>query len=671
MLWVAVLLAYANSFGAGFTFDNSQVILQDARVHAATAANVSLIFSQDYEYRNSTTGIYRPLTTFTYLLNYAVFGNRDRPAGYHWINFLLHGVNVSLVYALGLLLFARKRTAAVALAGVWGLHPVLTESVTNMVGRADLLAAFGVLAGLLCHVRAANSAGNRRWLWLAGLGTCAAVGMFAKENAVVLPAVLLLWDAAFASGAWRPRIAGYLATVPGFLAYFVLRAAALAKNAAVLVAFTDNPLAGAGFWTSRLTAVKVIGKYLGLLIWPGRLSADYSYNQAPLVSWPFRNWEDWQAAVALVVCVAAAGLALFAWRRQRPIFFCIGFFFVTLAPTANIALVIGAIMAERFLYLPAIGFAGCLVWAIDRIAARLAAPPRTAPAVLAGIALAFGLRAYARNFDWRDGVTLWSATVQAAPHSYKSHINLAPSLAGPKGEGIDQAIAQADAALAILDPVPDGRNVAQPYAVAGFLYRGKGDLLGVQGHEEQSREWYRRALAVLLRGERIDRATFAALRESNPRRALNPSGWYPLYLELGDTWLRLSDPRRAIEAFEYGRTIRPAPEFFEDGAAAWRALRDWRRAAVTLWTGLLVNPEASPLGSALVDLYRQTDPQGCELHQGGGSLAPNLACPAVHDQLCAAGAEAAQLYTRMGQPGAAAAVEERAVRQFACPAAGH
>ena len=79
----------------------------------------------------------------------------------------LHEVNVALVYALGMLVFG-ETAPALALAAIWGLHPLLTESVTNIVGRADLLAAFGVLAGLLCYVKSASAAGRRRLAWLAG-----------------------------------------------------------------------------------------------------------------------------------------------------------------------------------------------------------------------------------------------------------------------------------------------------------------------------------------------------------------------------------------------------------------------------------------------------------------------------------------------------------------------
>ena len=137
-LWAFALLAYSNSFRAGLSLDNAWVIQEDSRIQAATSENARLILTQDYSYKNSTSGLYRPLTTFSYLLNYTILGGGANPVGYHWVNFGLHCVNILLVYWLGWLLFQRMGPAW-ALAAVWALHPVLTESVTNIVGRADLL----------------------------------------------------------------------------------------------------------------------------------------------------------------------------------------------------------------------------------------------------------------------------------------------------------------------------------------------------------------------------------------------------------------------------------------------------------------------------------------------------------------------------------------------------
>src|ERR1035441_9180344 len=190
-LWALVLAAYSNSFQAGLVFDSAMAITRDARIQAVTPHNLRLLLTEEYWHGSTASGLYRPLTTASYLLNYAVFGNGTHPAGYHWVNLALHGGNVSIVYLLGILILGES-APALALAALWGVHPLLTESVTNVVGRADLLAAFGVLAGLLCYIRSAAEAGWRKLPWVGAMLIAQAVGIFSKENGVGLPGIMLL-----------------------------------------------------------------------------------------------------------------------------------------------------------------------------------------------------------------------------------------------------------------------------------------------------------------------------------------------------------------------------------------------------------------------------------------------------------------------------------------------
>jgi tetratricopeptide (TPR) repeat protein len=650
-LWAFALLAYSNSFRAGFVFDNERAILRDSRVQAATAENARLILTQDYSYQNSSSGLYRPLTTFSYLLNYAILGGGAHPAGYHWVNFVLHAVNILLVYWLGLLLF-QEMGPAWALAAVWALHPILTESVTNIVGRADLLAGFGVLAGLLCHAKSAAASGRRKLAWLAALMLAATIGMFSKESGVVLLAAMAIYDFTFATGGARARLPGYAAVALPVAIFLYVRSRVFAGLAEVPVPFTDNPLVGAGFWTARLTAVKVIGKYLWLLVWPRDLSCDYSYNQIPVAG----------GFAALAVCAAAAAAAVLCYRRHKVVCFFVAFFFAALAPASNLVIFIGSIMAERFLYLPSVGFAGCLVWAIYR-------RPRIAPVVLALICAALAVRTYARNIDWLDDRSLWASAAKVCPASYKTHLHLATAVIGPQGEGMDRAIAEVNRSLAILDGLPDDRNVPQAYSTAGLIYLMQGELLAAKGSGAESQQWYRKALDVLLRGETVDRTAAQELRRENQLRGIriSPTGWDPLYLALGDAYLRLSDPRKALEAFEYGRTLRAAPEFFEDMSDTWRVMGDPRQAAIVLIEGLLVDNSDTKLASELVELYRQTDPGSCAVRDAGGALSLDPACPLVHDQVCTAFRNVKQLYMRMGQEPMAVSTGQRAVSEAGCP----
>jgi tetratricopeptide (TPR) repeat protein len=462
LLWVVLAGAYSNSFDAGLVFDNKPVIAEDPRIQAATARNAGLILHGDYWYRAPTSGLYRPLTTFSYLFNYAVLGNDANPPGYHAINLALHAGNATLVYFLGFEIFASP-LMSLALAAMWGLHPLATEAVTNIVGRADLLAALGVLAGLLCHMK------TRRWAGVAGIGIAQAVGIFSKENAIVLPALMVLYDfRCRPRKAWR--VWPYASAALAIALFFAMRAA---THPHFLINFQENPLSGAGFFAARLTAFKVIGKFLWLFVWPAALAADYSYNAVPLFG--SGGWEDWKALLCVVICAAVLAAWAHSFKRSAPLFFFAGFFWIALLPTANLLLLIGAIMAERFLYLPMVGLCGCAVvglkWLIEH-----RAPARAVWTGAAILCLALGARTYTRNMDWRDGLTLWTSAVEVNPNAARAHNNLGYELEQIPGR-LPDAVAEYQTALRIRPDYPEAyyslgnallRMGRLPEAIAAF-----------------------------------------------------------------------------------------------------------------------------------------------------------------------------------------------------------
>jgi hypothetical protein len=513
-LWLAALLAYSNSFRGGLVMDSRGLILDDSRVHAATSANVRGILTGDYWPAATAGGLYRPLTKLTYLFNYAILGSGPSPAGYHWVNFFIHGVNMTLAYCLGLVLF-KQSWHAFALAAFWGLHPLLTESVTNVVGRADLLAGFAVLAGLLCHIRS----GRRKWPWLAALAGVMAIGIFSKESAAVLVAVMVIYDFTCRKFNWP----AYVSVAIPLAFYTWARLHVLRGLYSAARPFTDNPLVVADFWAARLTAVKVVGRYLLLLIWPARLSCDYSYNEVPLA-----GWSDFGALLSLLACAGVAVAALQSLRDRRVLFFFIALFFATLLPVSNLVVIIGSVMAERFLYLPALGFAGGVVF-------LLRAPSPWARFALAAACTLLAVRTYARNDDWRDERSLWGSAVLAAPGSYKTHMAAAGDLP------LRAAKVELERALAILDPLPDQSNTPIAYVNAGGMYRDFGDAAPPPNRAA----WYRKSLDTLLRGRRIQAASGTVV-------------WYQLYEELGETQFRLGDPDGAAISFFQGWLTDPS-----------------------------------------------------------------------------------------------------------------
>ena len=180
-----------------------------------------------------------------------------------------------LVFALMLRLLGGFRIPLLV-AALWAVHPVLTESVTNIVGRADLLAGMAVLGGFLIYLKSVEAIGRRRIGWLVGLACTTAAGVFSKESAVILPGVIVLYEFACHYAELRQRLRALLWGCTAMILPICLmlwqRSVVLAASPKAEFPFVDNPIAGANFWIGRLTAIKVLARYFWLTIWPWKLS---------------------------------------------------------------------------------------------------------------------------------------------------------------------------------------------------------------------------------------------------------------------------------------------------------------------------------------------------------------------------------------------------------------
>ncbi len=129
----------------------------------------------------------------------------------------------------------------------------------------------------------------------------------------------------------------------------MVRFLVLGKLAPVQLPYVDNPLLGADFWTAHWTAIRVIGLDLWLLLFPATLSSDHP--QLPLAA-----LSDGMAWMGLLAMAAILTVVIVRRRKDPLLFWAAGFFGIALLPTSNLVLYIGAAMAERFLYLPAMAF---------------------------------------------------------------------------------------------------------------------------------------------------------------------------------------------------------------------------------------------------------------------------------------------------------------------------
>ena len=673
-LFVVTLCAYSNSFRSGFPLDNDPLILQDSRVHAVTSENISQIVNRPAWIMPPEKGLYRPLTTLTYLFNYAALGNADQPFGYHFINFLIHFANVLLCYGLALGVL-RKFWPPIFVAAIWAVHPVLTESVTNIIGRADLLAAFGVLSALWTYRMSRESTGARRVAWLIGLMIATAIGIFSKESAIAILGIIVLWEIAWWKGRNQLRgIAyGFIAATLPIIAFLIQRSLVLARSTVPVFPYVDDPLLGAGFFTARMTAIKVLANYLWMIIWPAKLSWNYYYSEIPLSRGTLQDWIAW-----IVVGAALVG-ACIAFRRNRAIFFFAAFAFIALIPVSNLLILIGSIMADRFLYLPALGLAACVVTAVyalgDRLKIRALAP------ILLGILIvALGIRAWERNLDWRDNSTLLEAGIRDTPHSFASHFALATNLylSDATHSNLDRVISEAEKSLAILDPLPDSQNFEDAYANAGTYYQLKGDLLqknaaaGMSGAAQESATAYQRALQILLRGAAIGESYDAQLRAREMARGKQEKdiphfGSKSLYPELALTYLRLGDTQKSFDAVHRALIVDPEqPRTFVTLAHILLIEKRNDEAAVALVESFMSSGDKNLLGP-LAELYRGgLDPKGCAISEDANGISLNTVCEPVHNHFCRAKVELIRAYTEANRPDLIDDIKARTAADTSC-----
>jgi tetratricopeptide (TPR) repeat protein len=717
LLGALVLFAFVNTLrNTEFALDNKFIILEDPRLRDTKRDNVKLVFTQDYWYPKAVSGLYRPLTTLSYMFNYAVLHSADKAASYHLLNLVLHWLNAVLIYFFVLVLMD-KLWPALLTALLFALHPIVTESVTNIVGRADLFAMAAVLGAFLCYAKSTVSRSWRRLVWLLGMLVVTTLGVFCKESAVVVLPLMVLYDFTFRvthrvknwalnllANGWSFFIKGYIAVLPAVAAMFLVRRAVFGKLRPPELPFVDNPLIDLSWLEARLTAIKVVGRYFLLLLWPRQLSCDYSYNQIPLVQFPLSGWEDWKAIAVLGLILVVLTVAVLSYRRHKATFFFVMFFFLTFLPSSNLvpnptfglslrdntSWCIGSIMAERFMYLPSIAYAGLVVIVTYAFCRKLVARldisawaqrvwlQALARGFLCVLAVAFAARTFFRNYDWDDDVRLWTKAAIVCPDSFKSHKSLAYALyeKDPEGKNIDRIIEEGEKAAQVTD------RAQIVFLHLGAYYRIKGDLLSQRGTDgsfiptSQSAPFYQKSIETLRRAVPLDHAFNDDNRAKELKRGRKPEdipdiGNHEIYWNLGHSCMRIGQYDNAREAYRYMRHLSPTnPDACISLASVSIAQNKLDEAAVYLLQTLLLDNNRQEALRTLINVYRQIDREGTALVFSPGTQSQprlNADSTLVRNHLCAAYVGLVQVFVETKQYELAQTTRQNALKAYNCP----
>jgi len=411
-VFALAVAVYANTLGHGFVLDDRAEVVDNAFLRSLPGLGRAFVTPSWEGAGHASPPQYRPLTTATFWVNYALGGLS--PGGYHVVNVILHATASTLVLALALELGGSL--AAAALAGLcFAVLPVHVEAVANVAGRKDVLATLFLLVAVLAHGAAMRRSGLARVA--APLALLAA--LFSKETGLVGVGLLAARDLVFGRDDWRRSPTRGISLFAAYLlatgAYLWARWAAVGSLGFPGIGWMDNPIAGAPPGVRIFTAVAVLGRGLSLLAFPLHLSPDYSYAAIPAVT----DATDPRFFVPFAAMTGIGVLAVVARRRWPLGLFAVLWYAISAFPTSNLLVPIGTIFGERLLYLPSVGF--CL--AVGSGAARLLASRARAVGYAAvGIVVAsFSARTWAYASEWANPTALFSYAARAQPRSSRAH----------------------------------------------------------------------------------------------------------------------------------------------------------------------------------------------------------------------------------------------------------
>ncbi|MFI5336018.1 MAG: tetratricopeptide repeat protein [Opitutales bacterium] len=450
---VAAVLAVYHGLGRHrfVNFDDPMYIYENGHVTAGLTAG-----DLHWAWTNKEALQWEP---FTWMAHQSVCTLAGRqPAPHLLVNLALHALNAGLLFTvLWRLTGATGRSFAVAL--LFAVHPVNVETAAWASQLKSTLSMLFFLLALLAYTRTARRGGGSNRLALLAL----LASLLAKPMMFFFPLLLALLDfwplgllppihGPAVRTAWNRWLNGKL---PFFLLVGVLGVTAV-------LPWGSHPEMAAvhGFGWSRLAALPCrYAGYLGLLFWPANLAVLYP------------DQLDYPLLATAGSFVLLAGITVLAWRwrhRQPALLVGWGWYLLTMLPMSGVLRFGLQGMADRYLYVPAIGIFLAVVWLVaDAMAGRWRL---LRPVCLGAVALLLAWQAHAQVAYWENSLTLWRHAAAVTPPSPVQHTNL--------GNALLEAGRDSEAEAEFRAAISMGSNDPRPYVNLAVIAQHRRDIAG-------------------------------------------------------------------------------------------------------------------------------------------------------------------------------------------------
>ena len=313
---------YTNTFRNGYVLDDFSVIKENWVVKRGVES-IPTIFKTSYRYGywSSADDLYRPLSLVMFATEWQLWP--DNPKAGHVINVLLYSLACVLLFLTLRKIFYKFNVFLPFIATlIFALHPIHTEVVANIKSRDEILSFFFLVLTLnfvVSYIKTLKS----KWLLFGVIAYFLA--FLSKESAITFLAVIPLVIYFFTDTTIRKNIFITGVMLIPALIFLAIRAKVLANQPEMaFVSSVDNLLVAApDFITKYATAIKIIGKYIWLLIVPYPLASDYSFNQIPIVGWG-NIW----VIISFVILITRINVKVTVYRRSIRKYYVISCFFV-------------------------------------------------------------------------------------------------------------------------------------------------------------------------------------------------------------------------------------------------------------------------------------------------------------------------------------------------------
>jgi tetratricopeptide (TPR) repeat protein len=400
-----ILAAYSNSFRGPFVIDDQASVVQNPAIR--DLARLDRVLSPPRD--SPVAG--RPLVNLSFAIDYALSGLGV--TAYHVTNlawhmacaWLLFGV-VRRTFALPSMppaLLAEAPNLALAVALVWGVHPLTTEVVDYVSQRTESMMAFCFLLTLYAAIRSHASAG-RGWHGLA-IVACLA-GTVCKETIAAAPLLVALYDRVFLYRSWRDAAQARGSLYVGLVSSWLVLAGVVLSGPRAAV---SGSASGVPVWTYLLNQAAILVGYLRLTVWPTDLVALYGWPE------PLTLGDVLPQALAVVALLAITAVALV---RAPRLGYLGAWVFVVLAPASSIVPIATEVGAERRMYVPLMALVVLVVLGIRAVIRSRV----VGAAVLVILVAGLGALTLRRNTEYASGITLAQTVVDRRPTAIAHHL---------------------------------------------------------------------------------------------------------------------------------------------------------------------------------------------------------------------------------------------------------